>query len=402
MPDSSIYSGNKEAWLALTPQERLQWVDKNSKNIFPYREKGKLVKISDTPELFDALPESFVYDAGHFEIVLDPMESAEAMIKKIKTINKYFGVGSMQVTVSNPLSKDLLKNKTYRNELKSEILGYYNFMNDFDTINKLGAGYERYLKDPSAQTVKSFNHPWLGPMTKLKHDRLTRLVEGIIDQKQFSDEELKDISNKVVSHKFIGGLSFRPDVAYKKGRIASEVRDCHQNLKCIEDRIIRETYFLMKGKEAFDSFSELKAFDSVEAFKNLPSDVQQMLKKAFPIYNGFSQTELELFRNFSYPLRDWSKHIEALNTPELKNLVESAQNEYVQSLVEITKSLNSNSISISEAQAKVMGSLGEFSKHSGLLDAMKTQYDHLIDPSELKNFDQLKFAIWLRSFLNIA
>lgn len=403
MPVASIYPDGKEAWLSLTHAQRLKWIDSKSDKIFPYREKGKLVKISDNPELREALPDSFVYDAGHFEIVLDPMDSAEEMIKKIKTINKYFGVGSMQVTVSNPLNKDLLKkDKVYREELKSEILGYYNFMNDFDTLNKLGAGYERYLKDPTADTAKSFAHPWLGPMTKLKHERLSALVEGIIDQKKYTAEELKDISYKVISHKFIGGLSFRPDVAFKKGRIASEVRDCHQNLKCIENRIIRETYFLMKGKESFHVFSQLKPFDSMETFKALPDDVQRMLKKNFPAYNRLSLNEMELYRNFAYPLRDWGQHIETLKIPGLKESVEKAQKVYVETLEEIAHDLKYGKYMSAEGRTKIMGALGEFAKNSGLVDAMKTQYEHLVDPSELKNFDHLKFALWFRSYFNVV
>ncbi|MDO9182616.1 MAG: hypothetical protein Q7U04_09415 [Bacteriovorax sp.] len=402
MPDLSIYNGTKESWLSLKTDERLKFIDKNNEKIFPYREKGKMIKISNDPELATALPDSFVYDAGHFEIVLDPMDSAEEMINKIKIINKHFGIGSMQVTISNPIDKNLLKEKNYRNEFKSEILGYYNFMNDFDTINKLGSGYERYLIDQNAETIKSFNHPWLGPMTKFKHDRLQQLIENIADQKKFSEQELKDISYMVVSHKFIGGLSFRPDVAYKKGRIASEVRDCHQNLKCIENRIIRETYFLMKGKENFHNFSTLSTFDSELAFRALPKEVQSMLKLVFPSYGSFKQKELELYRNFSYPLRDWSNHVISLNAPELTQQIETAKLEYIESLKEITKELQTNTIDEKMARVKIMGSLGKFSKSSGLQDAMKSQYNHLINPSELKNFDKLKFALWLRSLLQIS
>jgi hypothetical protein len=403
MPEASIFPDGEEAWLSLSHEQRLKWIDGNISKIFPYREKGKLVKISDNLELKEALPDSFVYDNGHFEIVLDPMDSAEELIKKVKTINKHFGVGSMQVTISNPLNKDLLKkNKVYKKELKSEILGYYNFMNDFDTLNKLGVGYERYLKDPTVDTAKSFAHSFLGPMTKLKHERLSALIEGIIEQKKYTEEELKDISKQVISHKFIGGLSFRPDVAYKKGRIASEIRDCHQNLKCIEDRVIRETYFLMKGKENFYVFSKLKPFDSMETFKALPDEVQRILKKNFPARYGSTLNEAEIFRNFAYPLRDWSQHITTFKIPGLKASVKRAQKAYIEALVEIANDLKYGKYMSAEGRTKIMGALGEFAKNSGLVDAMKNQYEHLIDPSELKYFDHLKFALWLRSVFGIA
>lgn len=418
MPQAPFYNGTKEEWLALKPEERLQKMDSliassnNERNpekqLFAYRAKGKLVKITTDQELNDALPDSYVYDAGHFEIVLDPSNTAEDIIRKIKVINKHLGVGSMQLTVSNPLDKAMLQgNKAAREELKSELLGYYNFMNDFDTLSKLDVGYERYLKDPKVQAVKSFNHPWLGPMNKLKHDKLEDLIDGIVENNEYSEDQLKQMSYLVVSHKFIGGLSFRPDVAYKKSRLASEVRDCHQNVKCIEDRIIRETYFLMKGKESFKTFSQLEQFDTVKNFKELqPEDLQYMLKDLFPTYGHFTQTELQLYRNFTYPYRDWSKHVEALGKPGLKNQIAAAQTAYTETLKKIMFEYNAKNITGSaaeravaktEAQTKVMGALAEFSKKSGLTDAMKEKYNQLLNPEEIKNFNVLKFTIYIKA-----
>lgn len=407
MPLPPFFTKTKQEWLSYTPEERLKIFDdliegdedrsKGSK-FFEYRSKGHLTKITEDKELTDALPDSFVYDAGHFEIVLDPHDSAESMIQKIKVINKNFGVGSMQMTISNPLNKALLKSdKAARTELKSELIGYYNFMNDFDTLTKLETGYERFLKDPKIQSAKSFNHPWLGPMTELKHEKLVDLVEGIVDGKSYSEEELKQMSYLVVSHKFIGGLSFRPDVAYKKNRLASEVRDCHQNVKCIEDRIIRETYFLMKGKEEFKKFSDVKQFDSKANFKSIyPDDIKLMLRNIFPAYGSFDQEELQLYRNFSYPYRDWSKHVEVLGKPGLKEQVALAQQNYTEAMKKISADYNSKTISKEEAQTKVMGALTEFSKKSGLVDAMKAKYNQMINPEEIKSFDILKFSIYIR------
>jgi hypothetical protein len=417
MPAPPFYNDSKEAWLAMTPAARLKTMDDlidaseyatPENQLFAYRAKGKLIKITDDKELNEALPDSFVYDAGHFEIVLDPSNTAEEIISKIKIINKNLGVGSMQLTVSNPLDKAFLKdNKEAREELKSELLGYYNFMNDFDTLSKLETGYERFLKDPKVQAVKSFNHPWLGPMNKLKHDKLEKLIDGIVEDKEYSEEQLKQMSYLVVSHKFIGGLSFRPDVAYKKSRLASEVRDCHQNVKCIEDRIIRETYFLMKGKESFKSFSTLEQFDTVKNYKQIqPNDVQNMLSTLFPPYGQFSQTELELYRNFSYPFRDWSKHVETLGRPGLANQIADAQTAYTEALKKIMFEYNAKMISgdiatrklaKTEAQTKVMGALAEFSKKSGLTDAMKAKYNELLNPEEIKNFDILKFTFFIKA-----
>lgn len=398
----AMFGTDKSKWLALTHQERLKYMKTHGSKIFQYRDRGSLIKISEDPELIDALPKSFVSDAGHYEIVLDPVDSAEELIHKIKIINKHFGVGSMQVTISNPLNKELLsKDPQYLQQMKTETLGYYNFVNDMDTLNKLASGYERYVVDPKALTVKSFNHPWLGPMTKLKHDKLEKLINGIFDQRQYTQDEIEGMSYLVVSHKFTGGTTFRPDVAYRKGRIASEVRDCHQNPKCIEDRIIRETYFLMKGKESFTPFADFIPFDSVNNFKQIPAKSEIFLKEIFPVYGTYSQIEMQLYRNFSYPFRDWSKHAELLGQPQLKAQIQAAQEAYAKSLEEIAASYSSKAISIEEARAQVMGALGKFSKESGLADGMMKKYKDLINPEEIRELDKLKFTLFIQHIFYI-
>lgn len=399
MPLSPYYNGSKEEWLALSHAERAAYIESRSDAIFPYREKGKLVKITDDAELDRVLPDSFVFDAGHYEIVLDPMDNAEELIKKIKTINAKIGIGSMQMTISNPIEKDLLKkSKAYQTQMKEEVLGYYNFMNEFDTLAKLTSGYERYLVKPDSETVKSFNHPWLGPMTKLKHERLVSLMDNVLAGKQYTDEELKQMSSRVVSHKFIGGLAFRPDVAFKKNRLASEVRDCHQNVKCIENRIIRETYFLMKGKSDFTKYAALAPFDSEKTFDVLPKEMRLVLRTIFPKYGNYSQVELELHRNFAYPFRDWSKHVETLGRPELTDMISAAQKDYRLALENVTKDFIAKKIDKAQARNKVMGALGEFSKKSGIADAMKSQYENHLSPDEMKYFEHLNLSAFINHY----
>lgn len=395
MPMKPHFEGTKEQWLALTHQQRVKWINQRSDSIFPYRQKGQLKKITEDTELSSVLPESFVYDAGHYEIVLDPMDSAEELAKKIKVINAKLGVGSMQLTISNPIEKDLLKkSKELQAQMKQEILGYYNFMNEFDTLGKLASGHERYLSNPGTETIKSFNHPWLGPMTKLKHERLQSIMENVLAGKEYSSDELVKMSSQVVSHKFIGGLSFRPDVAFKKSRLASEVRDCHQNVKCIENRLIRETYFLMKGKADFVKFSQLLPFDSVATFDSLSSSIRTTLKTIFPKYGNYTQVELELYRNFAYPFRDWSKHIEILERPDLIDTIAAAQAEYKTALDSIAREFSEGKLTKAEARNRVMGALGEFSKKSGIAEAIKSQYELLVQPDEIKLYEHLRLAIW--------
>ncbi len=394
MPTPSVFPDGKEVWLSLSKEKRKDWILRFANKIFDRRSE-RLLKISDNPELREALPNSFNYDAHdgaiRYTLELFPEDSAEELIRKIKNIQAHFGVGSMRVMVSNPLNKDLLKkDKVYREELRKELLGYYNFMNELDTLNRLGAGYEKYLKNPTTETIPSFNNFWYGPMTEIRHGSLTNSIDGIVDQNKYYLDQIADTTNDFSSHKFIGGVTFRPDLAYKKERIASEIHGCLYDLKCIEDALIRETYFLMKGKENFHVFSKIDPFDSVEAFKLIPEGVQDMLKSVFPMKYKANPAEYELFRNFAYPLRDWREHIYSLEIPDLKESIKKARLAYVSTLEDIASDLKDGKYTSAEARIKIMGALGEFSKNSGLVDAMKKQYDQLIDPSELKYFDHLK------------
>jgi hypothetical protein len=383
MPDEDIYSGTEKDWLKLTHKERVEFLEENEAAIFPYRAPGKLKKITKNKALSDSLPESFVYDSGRFEIVLSPSDSLEDIASKIKTINKNVGIGSMQVTISAPFKDGKKLELSERRKIKEEMLGFYNFINDYDTISKLSSGYKKYLTNPELQATKSFNHPWLGPMNKLKHKRLEKLVDRIIDGDTLNEQELKEVSFLVVSHKFIGGLAFRPDVAYSKHRLASEARDCHQNPKCISDRLKRQTYFLMKGFSNFRPYSDLRPFDSEFAFDfSIPRDVREVLKEIFPPYSNFKNKELELFRNFSYPFRDWSVHIRLLGNPKLSEQIKLAQKSYLEQLKKISESYSNREINVEQAHLQIEGALAKFSDESGLSKSMSKKYQEFYNEED--------------------
>ena len=396
MPDTAVFPHiTKEKWLKLSHEERDQFLQNNEKAIFPYREKARLINIIDDPEMKDVMPESFVYDAGHYEVVLPPVDSAEELVYRIQKINNFLGTGSMQVMISNPYNKNGLSELANRAAFKDQTLGHYNFVNDLDTLSKLDQGYRRYLTDPNVQAAQSFNHPWLGPMTKLKHDQLKRIIDEMSLQKKYDDEELKKMSYIISSHKFIGGLAFRPDVAYKKTRLASEVRDCHRNLKCIEDRIKRETSILIQGKESFAAFKNLKAFDSENDFMKLDSTARSTLREIFPKYGSYNAVVTERFRNFAYPLRDWSEHAKLSNDPNFLQKIKSVQDEYVAFLNQQVARYNKREITKEEAQKLIMGELSAFPEKSGLMQLMKEKYQELITPQELKALEHLKLTFLL-------
>ncbi|MBP9680278.1 MAG: hypothetical protein KBD76_02645 [Bacteriovorax sp.] len=380
MPIPSMYNGSMEMWLDLDHKQRVQFLEENRELIFPFRQKGKMIKITKDPELQAVLPDSFVFDVNHFEIILDPMDSKESLLSKVRIINQYLGVGSMQIMISSPLNKSRLsKEKRYAEELKKELLGYYNFINDLDTLTKLKSRHQNYLAAPEEMAVRSFHHPWLGPMTKLKHERLKKVIEGIVNQNPKIKREVDEIPSNIESPKFIGGLAFRPDVAYKEGRMASEIRDCDKDLKCLEEKIDREIFFLSQGRERFAPFRKLISFDSMKDFNTkIPMLDRSTLKMLFPAYQRSSEKELELYRNFAFPYRDWSKHVELLGKVDLKMRIEEAQNNYSYALREISLECQMRKISYAAAQAKVIGELTTFVHKSGLASAFQDKLNELI------------------------
>jgi hypothetical protein len=76
------------------------------------------------------------------------------------------------------------------------------------------------------------------------------------------------------------------------------------------------------------------------------------LKMLFPAYQRSSEKELELYRNFAFPYRDWSKHVELLGKVDLKMRIEEAQNNYSYALREISLECQMRKISYAAARQK--------------------------------------------------
>jgi hypothetical protein len=413
MPDPSVYGLNKHDWLAMNHTERLNFLTDKSNDIFPYRKPGKLVKITDDVDLYEALPNSLIYDSGNFEIVLPPLDRVEELASKIKTINNKLGTGSMQVTISSPRESffqfnanpsyplrqiDDLSSEFIENSFNSN-MGYYNFFNDFDTLQKMRSGFKRYLDNPNELTAKSFAHPWLGPSNKQRNDKLEKLLKKHASGQMSSVDELDDISSIIDSHKFIGGTVYRPDVAWSKSRMASEVRDCHKNPACIEDRLRREVLFHMVGKEKLKDAAKLKPFDRAKVFNSMNNDVKLMLERTFPKYGNYSADTTSVYMNFVWPLREWDQHINLLNKPELSQRVASAQKKYLNFLEENAKKLKNNQITPEELKPLIQGELNRFSVESGLIDAFDDFYQKIIGTDiDLVDFIKLTklMQIWFQ------
>ena len=55
-------------------------------------------------------------------------------------------------------------------------IGYYRVINDMDTFEKLHKGFVSLQSTPDRMAAQSFAHPWLGPNTAKKQDKLEKLI----------------------------------------------------------------------------------------------------------------------------------------------------------------------------------------------------------------------------------
>ncbi|MFZ4714559.1 MAG: hypothetical protein ACOYL6_12630 [Bacteriovoracaceae bacterium] len=382
-PDESL-GLSRQAWNAMAKKERGDWFRANWKRVFPdFREEGKLVRTSRSPE-FDFLPERVIMDdTGNLEIVLSPMDTLEDWFAKINFINEKFGAGSMQGAVSSTFDAIFHTGpKVSKEVMQKGNFGFFNFTNDLDTLEKMIAGLERYRENPSKLVMRSFDHPWLGPMTKLKRDRLEMMLTANSEGKMLDEKYMKKIGKYANSYKFIGGTAYRPDIIYKKRRIVLEARDCHSDPKCLGDRLLRNSFFLQEGTEKMVGASTFTAFDSVNDFSKLSQKNQNMLRKLFPAkveahnadqYVDDALLAVETFRNFSWPLRNWATHVEFFGKPGLDESIRLAQNNYVGRLNEVEARYKAGLITMDKAQAEVQGAVVMFAEESKLYETFQNK-----------------------------
>lgn len=401
MPDESITGLNKSQWLDLSHQEKIAIVKDKSDSIFPnYRENGKLTKITDDEELAKALPDSFLYDSGNFEIVLPPSDRVGEISHKIKTINKGIGIGSMQVTSSVPRQSFFQFNgkvgaEFFDSNISQDVIdqsikanvGYFNVVNDIDTFSKMASGYKRYVDSPSSLTAQSFAHPWLGPMNTERHLKLKNLLDEMGSGRKISEDEVSEIATIIDSHKFIGGAVFRPDVARKQNRMAIEIRNCHKNPLCLEEELKRDVYFYQKGKEVFKEAADLTQFNRSQAWSQLDTDIQITLKELFPKYGNYNADHTAVYLNFSFPYRDWSSHVKLYGDESLHESIKNAQDIYKNRLKEIVNARKGGALTDGQAKADIQGALNKFIIDSGLYESSQKYYKGLLDES----FDELDF-----------
>lgn len=364
-----------EAWKAMPARDRAAWVQSHLRQLFPSeREPGHLVKIIQGPE-YDFLPKRLIKDStGNVEVVLAPVKSFEAWQRNVNLLNEAMGVGSMQGTVGLPSQAFFGQENRYL----ADNQGFFNFFNELDTLLKLEVGAARYKKDPSKPVASSFQHSFLGPMTQLKQGKLIEYMEANSQGRLLDKESLEWVAGYDDSFKYVGGTAYRPDIV--PGLTIFEVRDTHNNVPALLDRVSRVTFFMQSGRKPFTSMAKMPAFDSAGDYQKLPPEVRTMLEKLFKAklvpgteYDPTEQLALEVFRNFSYPMRDWAPLLKSIAPESLAvaTRVSAAQEIYSKELERIAAQLSRGEITPAAASLQVQGAVALFAEKSQLATVMR-------------------------------
>lgn len=385
-----------DQWLAMQPAERVTWVQQNVKSLFPdLRSPGGLIKMDQSDE-WKFLPDALILDdTNNVEFVLKPFDTFEQWYTSINKMNARFGPGSMQGTVSVPTESFFGKgiSNVDPNKVLDEKVGMFNFYSDYDIIQKLNAGYLRYQRDPSTWTARNFDHPFLGPMNQQKQSLMHSFLRGNAIGEKYEQDKLKRISSWVNSFKFIGGTTYRPDILGQK-RVVLEIRDAHKNFNLLMDRMTRQLYFMQKGTAGLDKFKDLKSFDHIADFEKFPSDVQEELIKLFPNkadprfqYDPDIKKHIDSFRNFAFPLRDWTAQMNALGAQADLPQVRAAQDAYLQRLSDLVVRLRAGDLDANTAKKDIQAALAQFVHDSKIAKAYENYEDNFIfNPSSQQRF----------------
>ncbi|MGE0616269.1 MAG: hypothetical protein AB7P04_11575 [Bacteriovoracia bacterium] len=369
-----------EQWLTVfTEEQRLNWVRENLTRLFPTtREPGKLVKLT-TDAQWGFLPDQLIKDAtGNLEIVLRPFNTLEDWQAAVTRINESFGAGSMQATIGCPSNAFFGRVAGQTMEAAyQENIGFFSLMNDLDSLEKLELGAERFAADASKEAARSFNHPFLGPMTRLKQEKLMRYLQENAADRMFDAGSLGHVRGNDASFKYVGGTVYRPDLD-APFQIVFEVRDAHTNMPALVDRLLRVTFYLQHGRAPFAGAAHLRAFDSIADFALFSPRVQELLRTTFPAklqagatYTAEETLAVEVFRNFAFPMKNWGAELEFIGAAGLREQVVAAQQAYVAKLEAVAAEVAAGTMTRAQASLKIQGSVAEFAAESGLPSAMR-------------------------------
>jgi hypothetical protein len=243
------------------------------------------------------------------------------------------------------------------------VSGFLNFFHEADILYRLDRGPSFSPKEPA----RTFTHPYLGPMTELRHRLQRKFLRENYAGRMLDPEDLLRPAHRDQSFKFVGSTAYRPDVAGPE-RMSLEIRDCHRDTTLLKERVARVVYLWGMGLEGFSRFSGIPSFPASDVFAGLPHPVQNRLKHLFPprapeIVKNFPKAleAYEVFRNFSYPLRDWGPWVAVLGVNHASVL--QAQEAYLSVLQKIA----SASTSTEADSSLVQQALVDFARSSGLV-----------------------------------
>lgn len=332
VPAFEYYELEPSLGLALTgPTEGLSQSLKAFCKSLPHGDKRKVMRKRQGPFF---LPDTLHRDdTGNVELVMGPEGNLPAFLAQMQWVNEKIGVGSLQAMVSLPREKFFGPNPA---EGAKEHLGWLNFFNELDALERIELGRERLAKEPGKGPVRSFLHPYLGPMTAIRHRLLRKFIRENALGNMFDEENIIRPARRDQSFKFVGSTAYRPDIA-GPSRICFEVRDAHRDPELLQNRLARILFYWAKDTAAFRAFAEIPPFESAEAFDLLPAPVRSWLAEICPnrtpeAVKAFEipRFTYEVYRNFAYPLRDWHPWREILGFDADK--LASAQKAYVERL----------------------------------------------------------------------
>jgi hypothetical protein len=368
----------RKQWMTMTDEERINWL----KAKFPHRPElpvdAGLELIADLP--FEKPQQVIVDSTGNLEIVMNPVNSYREWERNVDQITKRYGPGSQQAMVSKPRIAGFGRSPEEASQFVPNQMGWFIFTNLHDMYVKLESGYRRFQADASKLTALSFDHPWLGPMTKIKRDKFEEVIVQNATLLGYDDASKRFVRKSDASFKYTGGPSYRPDIAGPH-RFAWEIRNAHKDVEDLKAKVRRDIENHNGSLDHFAIFTKVPAFDTLAVFDSLPQRFQDGLKGIFPTkadprfqYSPAERVSLETYRNFTYPLADHRALAEALQlfSPTSQSLVDlsgKAQAKYRLQLYTIVEEFNQGVINQQKAAAQIMGALGQFSVESGFAKA---------------------------------
>jgi hypothetical protein len=297
----------------------------------PHGDKRKVMRKLQGPAF---LPETLHRDdTGNVELVIGPEANLADFLRQMEWVNEKIGVGSLQAMVSLPHERFFGPNPSSGAQ---EHLGWLNFFNELDILERIELGALRSEQEPTKGPIRSFLHPYLGPMIAVRHKLLRKFLRENALGQMFDEENILRPARRDQSFKFVGSTAYRPDVA-GPARICFEVRDAHRDPDLLKNRLARILFYWAKGLAPFAAFSDIPPFDSAAAFELLPPAVKNWLAETCPnrapeAVKAFEipRFTYEIYRNFAYPLRHWAPWQEALDFSAEKLV--NAQAAYVRRL----------------------------------------------------------------------